>query len=182
MQTITNNIIGHDGRKSTSTSLQEFPSRPRSGTKGKAKAQWNSNKAEKLCSVDGCTNHAKKGGVCMKHVAKVKLCSEVGCPNVVRKGGVCMRHGANVKRCSHDGCTNFSMKEGVCWRHGAKDLIAVKKCSSEGCTNNVANNGVCVRHGAKLKFCSSEGCTIERSKVECALNMGQKPHDAFLGF
>ena len=29
----------------------------------------------KLCSIEGCTNQAKKGGVCMKHGAKAKICS-----------------------------------------------------------------------------------------------------------
>jgi hypothetical protein len=46
------------------------------------------------CSADGCTNAAKKGGVCVKHGAKVKRCSSDGCTNMVVKGGVCKRHGA----------------------------------------------------------------------------------------
>jgi hypothetical protein len=50
-----------------------------------------------LCSVEGCTNHSKRGGVCIKHGAKKKRCSTEGCTNQVIKGGVCKRHGAKVK-------------------------------------------------------------------------------------
>eukprot|EP00984_Skeletonema_dohrnii_P001431 scaffold457_cov117-Skeletonema_dohrnii-CCMP3373.AAC.1 len=28
----------------------------------------------KLCSIEGCTNKARKGGLCMRHGAKVQLC------------------------------------------------------------------------------------------------------------
>jgi predicted carbohydrate-binding protein with CBM5 and CBM33 domain len=50
----------------------------------------------KLCSHKGCPNHAKKGGVCITHGAKVerKQCSFEGCTNHVQKGGVCIMHGA----------------------------------------------------------------------------------------
>jgi len=69
----------------------------------------------------------------MKHGAKVKLCSSDGCTNISRKGGVCMRHGAKVthKRCSAEGCTNQVQRGGVCKKHGAK----LKLGSKEGCTN-----------------------------------------------
>jgi len=49
-----------------------------------------------------------------------KRCRSEGCTDIDRKGGVCMRHGAKVKRCSSKGCSNFAQKEGVCRRHGAK--------------------------------------------------------------
>ena len=55
----------------------------------------------KLCSHEGCTNGARKGGVCVTHGAKLKRCSHEGCANQARKGGVCTTHGAKVKRCSH---------------------------------------------------------------------------------
>jgi hypothetical protein len=69
----------------------------------------------KLCSEVGCTNLAQKGGVCMRHGAKVKLCSNVGCttPTQAQKGGVCIRHGAKVKLCSKVGCTNGAKKGGI---------------------------------------------------------------------
>ena len=75
----------------------------------------------KLCSSEGCTNQAHKGGVCVRHGAKVKLCSSEGCTNQVRQGGACRRHGAKVKRklCSREECTNQVVKGGVCIRHGA---------------------------------------------------------------
>ena len=59
----------------------------------------------------------------MKHGAKFKRCSREGCTNQARKGGVCVRHGAKVKQCSNEGCANIAVKGGVCWRHGAKDLV-----------------------------------------------------------
>jgi hypothetical protein len=59
----------------------------------------------KRCSREGCSNLAQKGGVCIKHGAKVKLCSSEGCTNKVQKGGVCRRHGAY--RNSHDESTAF---------------------------------------------------------------------------
>eukprot|EP00986_Skeletonema_menzelii_P004450 scaffold1518_cov113-Skeletonema_menzelii.AAC.2 len=113
------------------------------------------------CSADGCTNRAinGKGGVCMRHGAKVKRCSSEGCTKYVVNGGVCFRHGAKTKRCSIDGCTNQAQNGGVCIRHGAKVKVYVYLCSKEGCTNHVINGGVCMRHGAKVKRCSSEGCT-----------------------
>ncbi len=55
----------------------------------------------------------------MKHGAEVKRCSSEGCTNVAKKGGVCIKHGAKVKRCSSDECTNIAVKGGVCKRHGA---------------------------------------------------------------
>ena len=80
----------------------------------------------------------------MKHGAKVKLCSSEGCTNIAVKGGVCMKHGAKRKLCSSDGCTNQAVRGGVCKKHGAK----IKRCNSEGCTNGVVKGGVWIRHGA----------------------------------
>jgi hypothetical protein len=60
----------------------------------------------KLCSSEGCTNQAQKGGVCVRHGAKVIRCSNEGCTNQAKKGGVCMRHGAY--RNSNDESTAFA--------------------------------------------------------------------------
>ena len=100
----------------------------------------------KGCSSEGCTNYAMKGGVCIRHGAKVecKRCSSEGCTNRAVKGGVCKRHGAKTKKCSADGCLNKAKNGGVCIRHGAK----VKKCSSKGCTNHARRGGVCIKHAA----------------------------------
>jgi hypothetical protein len=62
--------------------------------------------------------------VCKKHGAKRyerKLCSNEGCTNIAQRGGVCWTHGAKVKckLCSSDGCANQAILRGVCWRHGA---------------------------------------------------------------
>ena len=56
----------------------------------------------------------------MRHGAKRKLCSNEGCSTQAKKGGVCFRHGAKVKLCSIEGCTNYVQRNGVCIRHGAK--------------------------------------------------------------
>lgn len=75
-----------------------------------------------LCSSNGCTSYAKRGGVCYKHGAKVKrkMCSHIGCNSGARgKEGVCTRHGAVVKRamCTAEGCTKWKVKEGLCKMH-----------------------------------------------------------------
>ena len=83
-------------------------------------------KVHKICSIEGCTKYAQKGGVCWGHGAKdsAKKCSHEGCTNHVVKGGVCTRHGAKVKKytCSHEGCTKYAKKGGVCRRHGANKM------------------------------------------------------------
>ena len=58
----------------------------------------------------------------VKKKKKVKECSSEGCTNHAKRGGVCRRHGAKEKQCSSEGCKNIAKKGGVCWRHGAKDL------------------------------------------------------------
>ena len=119
------------------------------------KGQVKKRSKKKDCSWDGCTNYARKGGVCVRHGAQVKLCSVEGCTTIAKKGGVCIRHGAKVKLCSNAGCTNHVQKGGVCIKHGAKK----KRCSNAGCTNEAVKGGVCRRHGAQAKKCSKEGCT-----------------------
>jgi hypothetical protein len=83
-------------------------------------------RARKKCRHEGCTNHAKVGGVCIKHVAKVKTCRHGGCANKIVKGGVCVKHGAKRNTCRHDGCTNIIIQGGVCVKHGVK--VKRKKC------------------------------------------------------
>jgi len=106
----------------------------------------------------------------MRHGAtpKIKLCSIEGCTNQAIKGGVCKRHGAKAKRCNIEGCTNHAIKGGVCIRHGAK----LKRCSSEGCTNQAVKGGVCRRHGANRNstdestaFASYLGSEFEKTTV-----------------
>ena len=103
-------------------------------------------KEYKRCSIEGCTNFAQKGGVCIKHGANVKRCSSEGCTKQAQKGGVCIKHGAKVKQCRVEGCTTFAQRGGVCIKHGAK--VVPKRCSVEGCSNQSKRGGVCRRHGA----------------------------------
>jgi len=92
----------------------------------------------KICTDDGCTNIARRGGVCIRHGAKDKRCSSKGCTNQVTNGGVCVRHGAKRKLCSSEGCTNMAIKVGVCVKQvqssndaAAKD-VQIEPCV-EGC-------------------------------------------------
>ena len=128
-------------------------------------------RARKICSHEGCTTQARKGGICIKHGAEQKRCSHYGCANAALNRGVCISHGAVRKSCNVEGCANKVNKGGVCVRHGAK----VKKCKSEGCTNMVRKGGVCVRHGAKAKTCGHEdGCTNLAVKGGVCIRHGAK--------
>jgi hypothetical protein len=77
----------------------------------------------KRCSIEGCANEARKGGVCITHCARVKRCSIKRCANGSKNGGVCITHSARSKRCSDEGCAKQARKRGLCFRHG-KDSIA----------------------------------------------------------
>ena len=106
------------------------------------------------CKIEGCSNQAKKQGVCVRHGASFKKCSSGGCSNRAVKGGVCVRHGATTPRCKIVGCSNNARKRGVCARHGA----SMSKCQVGGCSNIAKKRGVCIRHGASVKQCSIGGC------------------------
>eukprot|EP00985_Skeletonema_marinoi_P006857 scaffold2999_cov125-Skeletonema_marinoi.AAC.2 len=123
-------------------------------------------------STEGCTSISKKGGVCIRHGAKVpyKLCSSEGCKIQARARGVCWAHGTKKrtkrKLCNSDGCTSKAQKGGLCVRHGAKKeqcstkAVAYKPRSSEGCKTQARAGGVCWTHGTmKRKRCRIEGCT-----------------------
>lgn len=101
------------------------PSNTRKSTDVKAKTTLPIKKqARRLCSVEGCTKQAKKGGICIKHGAKVRKCSHEGCTNNALKSGLCIRHGAKITRrtCKFQGCTNKVQCAGVCFRHGARNF------------------------------------------------------------
>jgi hypothetical protein len=97
------------------------------------------------CSADGCTNQSQKGGVCMRHGAKVK-----------------------VKLCSSEGCTNHVVNGGVCKKHGAK----VKLCSNEGCTNKLRKEECALGMGQRSNDAAVKDAQIKSSKEECAGGMG----------
>ena len=97
-------------------------------------------------------NSTRKADVKAKTTLPIKkqvrrLCSVEGCTKQAKKGGICIRHGAKVRKCSHEGCTNNALKSGLCIRHGAK--ITRRTCKFQGCTNKVQCAGVCFRHGAR---------------------------------
>ena len=133
----------HDGDTSTEATNRISPSK---STKHRLFSDCEEKKNE----------HAPKAVATKKYRYE---CSAEGCTNQAKKGGVCKKHGAKVehKRCKSEGCTNYAVKGGVCIRHGA--TWTKKECSSEGCTNQVVRGGVCIKHGAKVKRCSNEGCT-----------------------
>ena len=107
-------------------------------------------KYRKRCSADGCTNLAKKGGICMKHGAKVKRCSSEECTNLAVKGGVCIKHGATwtKKKCNIQGCNTYAKRRGVCKRHGAyrnpyDESTAFGNNDATSTSNYVQRGGVC---------------------------------------
>ena len=106
----------------------------------------------KRCSADSCESQAVKGGVCVKHGAKLKppkRCSIDGCEKYAINNGVCCKHGAKLKppkRCSIDGCENGAKKGGVCIKHGAKAKRIRKRCSIDGCESQARVDGTCIRH------------------------------------
>ena len=108
------------------------------------------------CRIEGCSNNAQKGGVCVRHGATRPRCKIEGCSNQTINGGVCIRHGATTRRCKIEGCSNQARnrKGGVCARHGA----SMSKCKVGGCSNIAKKRGVCIRHGASKKQCSIGGC------------------------
>jgi len=118
--------------------------------------ELSSGRLVKLCSGEGCTSVARKGGVCMKHGAVVTIttCSHEGCTSNAQKGGVCVKHGAKLTPCSHEGCTSNAQKGGVCVKHGA----IVKTCCYEGCTKKAKKGGVCMRHARKNDHMA---CSVE---------------------
>ena len=81
------------GMRSATKRRRQEPSED--NTKAGGKADWR--KYAKICYADGCTNLAVKGGVCIKHGAKVKRCSSKGCTNQAQKGGLCIKLGQSSK-------------------------------------------------------------------------------------
>ena len=107
-------------------------------SKGSLSTSFESSSSNLICIRHGATPYTRK------------ICSHEGCTKQAKKGGVCIRHGAKVKLCSHEGCTNQIKQGGVCWRHGAR-VVCSKICSTDGYTKLAQKQGVCIRHGAKLK-------------------------------
>ena len=128
-------------------------------------------KEVKLCKHEGCTNQARRAGLCWTHGAKQE-CRYEGCTNDVVKGGVCVKHGAKVTyaSCTKEGCTKYAQKGGLCISHGSP----IKTCRYEGCTRYAQKGGVCIRHGAKVKQCQYEGCTSNARKAGLCAKHGKQ--------
>ena len=105
---------------------------------------------KQICRFEGCTNEARRRGLCRKHGRKtdkpIATCHFEGCRNKVVNKGLCLRHGANKSTCKHDGCNNYAVRRGVCKMHGAQTIR--KRCRHEGCNNFAQRRGVCKSHGA----------------------------------
>ncbi len=138
----------------------------------------------------------------MKHGADVKRCSIEECTNFAKKGGVCRRHGTKVPAlpplCGiiHDETTladttaDASSSTASATAVGAakaasapaakkRDSSSIddgnkakkrdwkkyrKLCSVDECTSYARSGGVCVKHGAKAtqrKLCTIEGCMTQ---------------------
>lgn len=131
---------------------------PKSGGKGKRRNRKRDKiigrgvkkQYRKICSAEGCTKIAQKGGACIPHGVNTqrKICIIENCTSIAQRGGLCHRHGGKKRiiRCKSCGCTNRSVKGEVCQRHGAR--VKVKYCTIEGCANHRVKGGVCKRHGA----------------------------------
>ena len=158
---------------------EEMVCTPAGGTKQKTDSVLDEQKQKEkkntreICSTDGCIQYAQKGGVCIKHGAKVKICMHEGCTNKVQKGGVCWRHGER-KVCSHDECIQYAQKGGLCNRHGSK----AKLCSHEGCTKYAQKGGECIKHGygekPPRKICSHDGCTKQAQEGGLCSRHGER--------
>ena len=62
-------------RKKASKKKRELSTKDEELAQKRARWREANQKNKKLCSADGCTNKAVKGGVCIKHGATVKRCS-----------------------------------------------------------------------------------------------------------
>jgi|SaaInl74LU_5_DNA_1037368.scaffolds.fasta_scaffold54429_1 hypothetical protein len=75
------------------------------------------------CSSEGGANQVVKGGVCIKHTAKIalKVCSSNGYKNCAQKEGVCRRLGAKRLRSSYAAVMDAQIKPSVeeAWGKGA---------------------------------------------------------------
>ena len=104
----TKKVIGSK-RKVAALSLADGNDVCKEVTDNILKRVFRNGRYRRLCSSNGCTSLAQKGGVCIRHGAVVKKtkyeCSAEGCSNHAQKGGVCKRHGAVVKRtmCTSEG-------------------------------------------------------------------------------
>ena len=121
------------------------------------------------CSVETCTNFAKKGGVCIRHGAtqQRKRCSFEGCCKQAQQGGLCIRHGAQmfcsevIGGATQEGELCTSPEKNI----AIKESSRYKKCSREDCDKLAQKGGVCYSHGATAMKCIGKGCTNNAKRL-----------------
>ncbi|CAH0475009.1 unnamed protein product [Peronospora belbahrii] len=92
------------------------------------------------CRRDGCTNDARRKGLCMEHGGR-HFCKMTGCQKCAHRGGFCISHGGG-RRCAVAKCTKSAQSGGICYSHGGG-----KRCATEGCTHAARSGGFCIKHG-----------------------------------
>ena len=109
-----------------------------------------------------------------------KLCKVFDCINLARKGGVCVRHGAKVKTCSIEGCTTNVQKSGLCYKHRDKSncdrsVSDPSKESTASATDTAASNleqtpvpvpSLCMSNDAYNKDTDDEDEALRNYKTE----------------
>ncbi|RHY35005.1 hypothetical protein DYB32_000491 [Aphanomyces invadans] len=112
--------------------------------------------ATRLCTFEGCTNAAKRKGVCMDHGGR-HICKVEHCQKCAHKGGFCIGHGGG-RRCSVDGCGKSAQAGGTCYSHGGGKHGSRIYCKWEGCQKCAHKGGFCIAHGGGRR-CDVQGCT-----------------------
>lgn len=138
------------------------------------------------CGVEGCTNYARSGGVCVMHgaVAVRKLCRIPNCVKFARKLGLCVGHARErtklsveqgshnrheSRRCSsicdlHDVQSQTSPYESRLHPSRNQSVVRTgngrKKCTVAGCSKYARVGGTCVSHSshATREICAADGC------------------------
>ncbi|GMF16324.1 unnamed protein product [Phytophthora lilii] len=104
-----------------------------------------SSKPVAKCRRDGCTNDARRKGLCMEHGGR-HFCKMAGCQKCAHRGGFCISHGGG-RRCAVANCTKSAQSGGICYSHGGG-----KRCKTEGCTHAARSGGYCIKHGKQQQL------------------------------
>lgn len=103
-----------------------------------------SSKPTAKCRRDGCTNDARRKGLCMEHGGR-HFCKMAGCQKCAHRGGFCISHGGG-RRCAVANCTKSAQSGGICYSHGGG-----KRCATEGCSHAARSGGYCIKHGKQVQ-------------------------------
>jgi hypothetical protein len=89
-----------------------------------------------LCRYPWCKNHARRGGVCVRHGAKKLKCEVEGCVKNAQAKRRCNAHGAPTLKCYN--CNKAIVKQGgLCKKCNDQHL----RCLTEGCGRQVPKKG-----------------------------------------